>query len=747
VGDEVGAYADIGERLIERGFAAIPIMPGTKRPGFLHAGQWLGLSNWQRRFNRGVPAQSVRARWAAGDTGIGVITGAASHGAIAIDIDTDDKTIMAAIVGVLPPTPIKKRGAKGETLFYYGPQITTSTSWNLDGRRVVDLIGPGRQTVLPPTLHPDTGLPYVWTGTDALEDVRPDELPELDADIVEKISAALAPFGYQVDATKPAAARKRGGDGGDDATPHRQLNDLALAKLEAWVPALGLYRCRRARHGYEAVPAWRPSTTGRPPEKRHLNLKIVPEGIRDFGADTGYTPLDLVMVALGCDLASAWTYLSDRLGFAEVDIGFAAPAAPAESMTASPSEAVDALAAFTKVPGVVGDVVDWITATSRRPNRVLALGAAVAIVGTLIGRRVAGPTRSATHLYVIPVGRTGSGKQYLLDAVTALMKAAGAHGHIGPSEFISMPAVVNFLLRKPLALCLQDEFGAFLLRILSRKASGFESAISKILRTLWGTSFSAMATAEWASREMKIIQSPAISILGLSTPNEFHAALQGDSVGNGFLNRFLVLNSELRADDTEPATEPGSVPDRLAAALRELYFWSGPQSLLQLDSPEVAFTPDVLLWANEQAAAAYRDFQRKCDETMDRRSDLQPYIARVGEIAVRLATIRAAGRWGRGGTVDRSDMEWGAGLAWTAGEALANAAVGYMPTTERSVYADKILGLIRRRGTLKLRNVQQAIRGALRSAEIRDVLAQFVEAGEIEWTPDGYRVVENPDRS
>jgi hypothetical protein len=318
------------------------------------------------------------------------------------------------------------------------------------------------------------------------------------------------------------------------------------------VPALGLYRCRRTKLGFEAVPTWRPSTRGRPVEKRHLNLKIVPDGIRDFGADQGYTPLDLVMAALGCDLETSWQFLSERLGFArgpEVRLA-------GQIRTADPP-APDALEPFTHVPGVVGDIVDWIVATARRPNRVLALGAAVTVVGALIGRRVAGPTRSATHLYVVPVGPTGAGKQHLVDAATALMRAAGAQSHIGPSEFISMPAVVNFILRKPLALCLQDEYGAFLRRITSKKASGFESAVSKILRTLWATLFSAMATPEWADREMKIIQSPAVSILGLSTSDEFHGALQGESVANGFLNRFLVLNSDLRANDVEPQLEPG----------------------------------------------------------------------------------------------------------------------------------------------------------------------------------------------
>jgi hypothetical protein len=667
-------------------------MPGTKRPGFFKAGQWLGLSNWQRRFNRGVPAASERARWAAGDAGVGVITGPASHGTVAIDIDTDDATIMAAIMAVLPPTPIKKRGAKGETLFYYAPHIAASMSWNIDGYRVVDLIGPGRQTVLPPTIHPDSGQPYVYTGNGALEDVTPSELPELTADIMATISTALAPFGYQASAPRSDNGGGSSGAGvGDDDSPHRHLNQAALADLTAWVPALGLYRCRRARLGYEAVATWRPSTTGRAPEKRHLNLKIVPEGIRDFGSDQGYTALDLVMAALSCDLNTAWGFLSERLSFAEgPEIAFKASDAvvvehgPVAPSCETPAPASEALEPFTHVPGVVGDIVDWIIATARRPNRVLALGAAVTVVGTLIGRRVAGPTRSATHLYVVPVGPTGSGKQHLIDAVRALMRAAGAQSHIGPGEFISMPAVVNFIMRKPLALCVQDEYGAFLHRITSKKASGFENAISKILRTLWATSFSAMATAEWASRKMEIIQSPAISILGLSTPNELHGALQGESVANGFLNRFMVVNSNVHASDVKPALEPSVVPEQLSAALRTLYLWSGPQSLLQIDNPEIAFMPEVLPWASEQAAACYHDFEHMRDQQMDEEPDLKPYVARAGEMAIRLATIRAAGRWGPGATIDQSDIDWGIGIAWTAGQALAEAAMQYLYARMRS---------------------------------------------------------------
>jgi hypothetical protein len=740
----MGVYADIGNRLIERGFAAIPIMPGTKRPGFLHAGQWVGLSNWQRRFNCGVPAEAVRLRWGKGEAGVGVITGPASGGAVAIDIDTDDAAVMAALLRVLPPTPVKKRGAKGETWFFYGPGIGESKTWKIDGATIVELIGPGRQTVVPPTRHPDTGQPYVYTGSETLEDVAPAELPPLGADVVEAITAALKPFGYEIGPTV-------GGGRGSafDLSPHRELNDMALANLAAWVPDLGLYRCRPARGGYEAVPLWRSSTTGRAPEQRHRNLKIAPNGIRDFGADQGYTPLDLIMTALTCDLEGAWRFLSERLGFAECPAieleaaEVAAPkiAAPEISEPAPGGGQDDPLNTYTYCPGVVGDIIDWIVATARRPNRVLALGAAVTVVGTLIGRRVAGPTRSATHLYVVAVGPTGSGKQHLLDSTTTLMQAAGAQGHIGPSEFISMPAVLNFITRKPLALCLQDEYGAFLRRVTHKKATVFETALSKILRTLWGTSFSAMATPEWANREMKRIQSPALSILGVSTPDEFHAALQGESVGNGFLNRYLVLNSDLRACDRDPQMTPGQVPESLKAALRRLYLWSGPQSLLQIDNPEVAFVPDVLPWQSQQAKTCYRDFERMRDDYLDSHSGTKPYLARCGEIAIRLATIRAAGRGGPNASIGLSDVEWGAGMSWTAGLALANAAMDWLPETERGMWGEKILALIERRGPMKVRDIQQYIRSAIRSADIKDILAQFVNGGLIEWTVDGYRVV------
>ena len=116
----------------------------------------------------------------------------------------------------------------------------------------------------------------------------------------------------------------------DADTPHRSLNNFALAHLERWVPRSALFKCRpgarRLRGGGDLA-----AVVDRAPDKvRKLNLKIVPAGIRDFGDGgvgngRGYTPLDLVMAAHDCDLDTAFKFLSDHTGWAGERIVIEAP--------------------------------------------------------------------------------------------------------------------------------------------------------------------------------------------------------------------------------------------------------------------------------------------------------------------------------------------------------------------------------------------------------------------------------------
>jgi hypothetical protein len=168
-----------------------------------------------------------------------------------------------------------------------------------------------------------------------------------------------------------------GADSGGDDTPWRQLNEAALANLAAWVPALDLYKCRPARGGYEAVPAWRPSSRGRPLEERDCSLGISPKGIKDFGANVGHTALDLVMLARDCSFGEAFTWLDEQLGWSAGGPTLAfdpetgeIPIDAANRMSVDIQ--TDPLETWTHPPGLLGEVTDWIVDTARRPNRCCA---------------------------------------------------------------------------------------------------------------------------------------------------------------------------------------------------------------------------------------------------------------------------------------------------------------------------------------------------------------------------------------
>src|SRR5262249_59007659 len=139
------------------------------------AGVKMPLPKWQRRFLDRTPSAYEREAWGKGDTGVGVVGGRASRGLIGVDIDTDDPAIKSALLAALPATSVTKVGQKGETAFYYGPDVP-SRSWNIAGRRVCDLVADRPQTVLPPTIPDKTRQPHPRPAP-AADPFKPGELP------------------------------------------------------------------------------------------------------------------------------------------------------------------------------------------------------------------------------------------------------------------------------------------------------------------------------------------------------------------------------------------------------------------------------------------------------------------------------------------------------------------------------------------------------------------------------------------
>lgn len=393
-------------------------------------------------------------------------------------------------------------------------------------------------------------------------------------------------------------------------------------------------------------------------------------------------------------------------------------------------------------PGLVGAIAQWIVATARRPQPELAIAAALGIVGTAAGRQFAGPTKSGTHLYILGLAPTASGKDHPMQMISRVMTAANLGLHVGPSEFISMPAVVNFIARKPLSVCAMDEFGSFMARINSKRASGFEGAISKVLRQMWSSSFAPYVTPEWAQKEMIVVHSPSITIYGTSTPEQFYRAMEGASIEDGTLNRFLLVNGRDSVAEVEPEWDAAKVPADIIRDIQLIYYRSGQMLAAARNDPHTDPAAHGvvrhLTWCPDGAQECYKAFSAHIHALMAATPDHAALWGRTAEMALRIATIVAIGRLEGDDSVRLADLEFGIAMATRSAEMMIAGAMEYMAENQNQADAQKILRIIRARGgMMKYRDLVQSLKNSIKPRDLRDILAFMAEAGTIERRPGG----------
>lgn len=770
-------FSQAAPDLIALGFSPVPLIAPDaqhngrgKAPGDWRGGRWQGLSRWQR-FRDGPPSSFEMNLWLkAPGANVGIVMGTpAGHDAegeplfvIGVDFDATDPDALDTLLGSAPASPMVKRGQKGETRLYRARKTIKTKVYDGPDGRLIDLLAgfDTRQTVVPPSIHPDTGHAYTWLAGP----VRAEDLPIFTEDDLAVLEEALETCGWTMErrstvrsdrTVRPAAEI-------DPDDLWSEVKTKAMANLDLWVPALDLYGLRSARGGYECVEAWRPSSTGRLLSDRKRNLSIQHDGIKDWGSNNTYSSIDLVMAARNCDQHEATDWLRERLGLKDegivIDLAAMlenskrsdkdgcddlpeplrpmAEVAQAPSMISPPNmggaihvsaELPDHL---TRIPGLVGQITDWICDSARKPQRGGALLAALTLVGTAAGRKYAGPTLTGTHLYGLFLAPSGAAKDHPLKCIGRILHASTMGQHFGPSGFMSMSALINRMTRQPLTLTCIDEFGSFLGRINGRKASTHEKAITGVLRTAWGSSFDTMAPPEWAGRVGEPIHSPALSLFGVSTHQEFFDNLEGGDVYNGFLNRFLLISTQRKVEEREPTADKMTVPEPIIDGMVAIYTAGNPLARASSHSGMSDAPMIVLNWEHGRGSPAHRRYQGLAQD-VERRETEGAFLARTVEMAQRLAVIRAIGVNPAAPVVSLDDMEWGRELAlWSAERMMADAG-DYMAETQTQKDAMQVLRMIKERGPLKHRDLVRAMQHRMRGRDLQDTLKGLEEAGQV----------------
>lgn len=165
-------FVNIALQLLSNGYIPLPIRHNEKRPS-IAGWQLLHLPQQLRsKENIGDPDinYTITSEWIHAQDWSGGIGVSCSDNLVIIDID--DPALISAVRTALPPT-VERTGRPERTALIYRT-LEPMQSLKLPG---VDVLAVGRQSVLPPTVHPETGQPYIWLSGRTLLDTTISELP------------------------------------------------------------------------------------------------------------------------------------------------------------------------------------------------------------------------------------------------------------------------------------------------------------------------------------------------------------------------------------------------------------------------------------------------------------------------------------------------------------------------------------------------------------------------------------------
>lgn len=197
-------YALTAPRYLQKGISVIPLRPQTKIPL---------PKDWQTWADQSIP-DKLAMDWLSlpSNNNIGLVLGKQSN-VVVVDIDSNDELLIKNIENILPKAHWIRVGKKGVVLAYkYNPAITNKFHLYVDNpnfdpnkpedkkdnppsMQLVDFLTSGAQVVLPPSIHPETKLPY-YANCDLVDVI--DKLEVIPSDIYSILVNAIEASGYTI---------------------------------------------------------------------------------------------------------------------------------------------------------------------------------------------------------------------------------------------------------------------------------------------------------------------------------------------------------------------------------------------------------------------------------------------------------------------------------------------------------------------------------------------------------------------
>jgi len=476
-------------KIYENGYSVLPINPNGKNPI---------IQEWQK-YCREMPSDQLVDKWDTQKLNIGVACGPASN-LIVIDIDTDD----ADILNLLPPSPVRRRGKKGEARFFRVPSKVSSLR-DIESRSfpfLADILADGRQCLIPHSIHPETKKPYFWLTPDTLENMKAEDLPEFDPSVIPVLERLSQKLFKSTDAS--ASGRNN--------------------KLKSIVTAM------RARGEDELkivdeIYAW---------DKIHHSPRLFTDAKESYKAENEEDAK-----------INAWKFVS-KVTISLITSGVAKLT---ENQTIEISEDQIEIAKkecfkfipYPKPRGAMLDFYELCELKSAGNQDAIGLGGAIALMSVLASNKFVTECRGLTtcpNNYIINLAYSSFGKELSQSIINDLLADSGL---LGSGNYKSDVSFIMNLPNQQERLDVIDECSTLLKAMGSKE--GYASNIVELMSELYtkgSTRYHGQTTLNHG-QSFGACYNPQVSFLGSTTPKGFRTSVTKEVAAKGFLPRMLIF--------------------------------------------------------------------------------------------------------------------------------------------------------------------------------------------------------------
>lgn len=572
----------------ERGFSVIPVNGKATAGGYKDE---LGHDKWNETRQ---PEWLIDEYEKIKSTGWALVTGKISR-VIALDIDSVSKDIL----DLCPPSPCRKVGRRGETRFYrWNDQFdqrrkffrpNTGDPETGKDKEGVELLCNGAYTVMPGSIHPETGKPYVWLGV-PLDSIDIEDLPELSPEAVQEIEAYIS--GFCSDSASESVELS-GKFSHHDASrcPHGSHDRLKALAAGLVAGGTSFYTAVMDLIRYD--------------ETHHFPVSYFKDKTR---SECRADPVS--------NATKFYANILNSINRNRIRRGLA-PQTPSELPTISVESIIKPEAkptdSFPELPGLLGIFKSGILHKIRRDQEDLAIGGALALGSVLCAHRFSiGGVLAHTKLYILNIGKTGVGK----DAPFKFIKAVLSHPDmrddnlLGFENYSSKAAILETLTKQKVRIDLRDEFKDTFIAIANNKgASGNE--ISSFLNQhftdsgWYGGHYT--KTDKWAGACFD----PSITLLAGIQPQELISNATLSNFSDGFMGRLLTFMASTKAKHV--GRQHNSLTDVVEQTIAEIkrvipkleYETKG--IITEKDNPMERWTPRLTPLSLDRNYAKHRD--------------------------------------------------------------------------------------------------------------------------------------------